>query len=42
MTRTDLVHRLEHRWPALLILLLAVAVLVLLIVLSATFPPSTS
>jgi hypothetical protein len=42
MTRTDPAHRLTHRWPAVLVVLLAVAVLVLLIALLATFPISST
>ncbi|MDH6119078.1 hypothetical protein [Kitasatospora sp. GAS204B] len=42
MTRIDPAHRLAHRWPAVLVVLLAVAVLVLLIVLLDTFPIASS
>ncbi|MFF7636385.1 hypothetical protein ACFZB9_25035 [Kitasatospora sp. NPDC008050] len=42
MTRTDPARRFARRWPAVLVVLIAVAALVLLIALLATFPPSSS
>jgi hypothetical protein len=40
--RHDPVHRFASWWPAVLVLLLAVATLVLLIAMLATFPLATT